>query len=248
MVSRKRWLTAQTYERSYWERLANRIVSGVTGQLSWYEWKTSEMEKRLGNYFNTDEKQSAKVLEIGSGPVGIVSFLKWGKRYTVDPLEEFYRTNPVLTNLRDPVVYYAEGNGEQLSFKDLYFSLVILDNVLDHVHEAGSILKEIYRVLSEDGLLYLAVNVHAGVGTCLHSILSRLKIDKGHPYTFTIKSVRCFLDGSSFSIVSESISDYYQAREQDRRSASLKSKIKGYTGLSEFVYYAVCQKKLSQKQ
>ncbi len=242
MVTNQRWLYAQEYERSYWAKVANRIASGTSEQLNWYAWKASEMEKHLSDYFNEDQKKSARVLEIGSGPIGIVSFLKWGERYTIDPLEDFYSSNSELSKLRDSAVHYAQGNGEQLPFDHKYFTLVIFDNVLDHVHNASSVLVEINRVISKDGLLYLTVNIHTTWGAFLHSILSKLRIDKGHPYTFKLKSIRKFLNKHQFTIKSEKINNYYQARDEDRKSSSLKSRIKGYIGLSEFKYFVVCSK------
>jgi ubiquinone/menaquinone biosynthesis C-methylase UbiE len=244
MVTQRRWRHAQEYERSYWEGLASRIALGSAGQLDWYAWKAGEMEKLLADHLNPETKKTAKILEIGSGPIGIVSFLKWGERYTIDPLENFYKTNPVLSQMRDSAVRYEQGTGEKLPFESEFFNLVILDNVLDHVHTASNVLHEIYRVLSKDGKLYLCVNIHRPWGGFLHSILSRLKIDKGHPYTFTAKSIRTFIQGHRFSILTEFINDYEKSREQDRRSTDLKAKIKGYTGLSEFVYVVVCSKKV----
>lgn len=243
-MEKKRWQYAQQYERTYWEKAANRIASGVSGQLDWYAWRANELEKRLAPYLGNVNKKSVKVLEIGSGPLGIATFLKWGECYTIDPLEDFYKSNPVLSKHRNPAVNYGQGAGEKLSFENDFFSLVILDNVLDHVHDAAGVLKEIYRVIPKDGLLYLAVNVHTGGGAFLHSILSRLRIDKGHPYTFTVEGIRRFVKKYGFNINSELINDYYQAREQDRKSSSFKNKVKGHIGLSEFIYYAVCSKKI----
>jgi ubiquinone/menaquinone biosynthesis C-methylase UbiE len=200
------------------------------------------MEKRLTPYFEDNRKNNAKVLEIGSGPVGIVSFLKWGQRYAIDPLEDFFRSNSVLSQLKDPAVCYGQGSGEKLPFRNETFSLVILDNVLDHVREASGVLKEIHRVLAKDGLLYLAVNVHTNFGGIMHSFFSKVMIDRGHPHTFTIKTIRRFIDQHQFLILSESANDYFQARQQDRGSNSFKDIFKGYTGLSEFVYFSVCSK------
>lgn len=242
MVTKERWRYAQEYERSFWKNAADQMAAGSAGQLDWYAWKASEMEKRLASHFGEKKENSIKVLEIGSGPIGIVSFLKWGERYTIDPLEDFYSSNAALSKLRDPAVNYGQGTGEKIPFQDNSFSLVILDNVLDHVHEASGVLKEIYRVLSGEGKLYLAVNIHTNWGGALHSLLSKLKIDKGHPYTFTEESIREFIRKNRFEVLSEAINDYYEARQKDRMSSSLKDKIKGYTGLSEFVYYAICSK------
>jgi ubiquinone/menaquinone biosynthesis C-methylase UbiE len=197
------------------------------------------MEKRLAGLLDA-RKPQARVLEIGSGPVGIVSALPWGERYALDPLEDFYKTNAALIEFRNSDVRYLAGTGETIPFPDAHFDLVVIDNVIDHVHRADAVLREIGRVLRPDGYMYLAVNVHTPWGGFLHEILSRLRIDRGHPYTFTPASIRTFLGANGFDVLRHHVNDYYEARHQDRASSSMTDKIKGYTGLSEFVFYGVC--------
>lgn len=245
MVTPKRWQQAQTYERSYWANLAEKIASGSAGQLGWYAWKAAEMRKRLVIALNRDLESRSKILEIGSGPIGIVSFLDCGERYTIDPLEEYYCSSPTLSALRTAGVVYGSGSGERLPFAEGFFSHVILDNVLDHVHQADAVLREIHRVLSSDGIFYLAVNIHLPWGAFLHKILSRLKIDRGHPYTFTDVTIRRFVESHGFHVKQEFINDYEKSKKQDLTSQSLKDRLKGHSGLSEFVYHAVCQKRPS---
>ena len=182
------------------------------------------------------------MLEVGSGPVGIVSALKWGDRYAIDPLEDFYRENETLTQFRDPYVHYLKGVGEQLPFEGESFLVIILDNVIDHTRAPGRVLMEIHRVLSPAGRLYLALNVHTTWGALLHSVLAKLQIDRGHPHSFTPASLRSIIRSSGFVIQVEWVDDYYQARNQARNSASLRDNIKAYTGLSEFVYHSVSLK------
>ena len=242
MVTQNRWLIAQDYERSYWQNQAHQITAGAIGQMGWYSWKAKLMEEHLSEYLRPEMKDTAVVLEVGSGPVGIVSFLPWGTRYAVDPLEDYYRSEQALCQLRDKTVTYSAGSGERLQFESNTFSLVVLDNVLDHVHQASEVLHEIGRVMRPDGLLYFAVNIHTTWGAVLHQVLSRLKIDRGHPYTFTAPSIRSFLAAHGFTVQKEFINDYRKAKEQDLHSQSLKNKGKAILGLSEFVYYAVCRK------
>lgn len=242
-VKRTRWAKAQKYERKHWERLVQQIAEGSIKQLDWYKWKAKEMEKQLKVHLDQERKKSERILEIGSGPVGIISFLKYGERYAVDPLEDFYKTNAALCELRDSKVSYIKGTGECLPFDDDYFYLVIIDNVLDHVQNPRGVLDEIYRVLSSKGKLYLAVNVHTIWGGLLHSLLAWLKIDKGHPHTFTVGGIKGFIRERGFSILSEFNADYYDSRKRDRTSASFRDKMKGYSGLSDFIYSAVCVKR-----
>jgi ubiquinone/menaquinone biosynthesis C-methylase UbiE len=241
MVSFKRWLKAQEYERSFWKKSADRIASGISGQLSWYGWRAGELEKRLVRYMDDEKKKSAKVLEIGSGPIGIVSFLKWGKRFAIDPLEEHYINNPILTKLRNSEVRYLKGQGESIPFDEGTFSMVIIDNVIDHTSDPDIVMKEIYRVLKNEGLLYLSVNIHTLWGAKIHRLLSTLAIDKGHPYTFTIDRIRSLLKNNNFRIEDETVENYHEVRRKDRQSKILKSKVKGYTGLTEFLYQAICR-------
>lgn len=242
MITQDRWRVAQEYERSFWQNQARQIAAGAVGQMSWYSWKAKLMEEHLSAFLRPQMKDTAVVLEVGSGPVGIASFLAWGTRYAVDPLEDFYRSEQALCQLRDKTVTYSAGSGERLQFESNTFSLVVLDNVLDHVHQASEVLHEIGRVMRPDGLLYFAVNIHTTWGAFLHRILSRLKIDRGHPYTFTAASIRAFLTTHGFAVQKEFINDYRKAKEQDLKSAAMKDKLKAYAGLSEFIYYAVCSK------
>ena len=247
MITQDRWRVAQEYERSFWQNQARQIATGAVGQMKWYSWKANLMEEQLSEFLRPQMKERAKVLEIGSGPVGIASFLSWGERYAVDPLEEYYRSEQALCQLRDKAVTYSQGSGEHLQFESNSFSLVVLDNVLDHVHQASEVLHEINRVMRPDGLLYFAVNIHTSWGAFLHRILSRLKIDRGHPYTFTDTSIHSFLTEHGFAVQKEFINDYQKAKEQDLKSASLKDKLKAYLGLSEFIYYAVCSKRVTSE-
>jgi SAM-dependent methyltransferase len=235
-----RWLKAQEYEQAFWQRLGDDIEAGTREHLDWYNWRARRLERFLSVAGVT--RTGGKVLEVGSGPIGIVNFLEWGERYAVDPLEHFYRTKRSLVSLRHSSVTYLDGPGERLPFENGSCSLVIVDNVIDHTYAPGKILNEIYRVLRTDGHLYLAVNVHTRWGALLHALLAVLQIDKGHPYTFTSQTLCHQLEARQFVVLAEQIEDYWKAREADRHSASLRARIKGYTGLSEFSHAVLCRK------
>lgn len=242
MKGSKRWNVAQSYEKEYWKSIANKIAVNSEINLSWYNWKASELEKKLNLIKLGFQKDSCRVLEIGSGPVGIISYLGWGERIALDPLANFYAKNSDLVKLRDTNVNYIAGTGEQIPFPGGYFSFVIIDNVLDHVKAPDMVLDEINRVLSDNGILYLELNIHTYWGCILHSIMAKLNIDRGHPHSYTANKIRCSLGKHKFSVLSEAVNDYHEARQLDRNSSSLKSQIKGYTGLSEFIYSALCSR------
>jgi len=237
----KRWRKAQQYERSYWKKTADNIVIGSTHQLGWYEWKFNEMKRRLLPHIDSMRMNSFHILEIGCGPIGIINYVNWGTRYAIDPLEDFYKSNETLTKLRDSRVQYLVGTGERIPFEDGLIDLVILDNVLDHVHKTNEVMSEILRILKPGGILYLTVNIRTPFGTQFHKIISKLQIDKGHPKSFSAVSIRNMIMEYQFSLLSEYISDPREARTKDLHSHFIKDKLKGYVGLSEFLYFAVCR-------
>lgn len=239
-IKRTRWLQAQDYERGFWQRLGASIEGGTSSQLDWYKWRASQLEQLLARV--PGARPTGRVLEIGSGPIGIVNFLDWGERYAIDPLEGFYRQRPALIKLRNPGATYLEGSGERLPLEGGSCVLVIIDNVIDHTFAPELILREISRVLEPQGRLYLSVNVHTRWGAFLHNLLAVLRIDKGHPYTFTSPALQRFLARHGFSIRLEEIGNYRQARTMDRRSQRLTDRIKGYIGMSEFQHLVVCSK------
>ena len=239
-IPRRRWSEAQTYEQAFWQRLGDDMEAGTRDHLDWYQWRAGQLQQRLTS-ISAPVPRSGRILEIGSGPVGIVNFLEWGERYAIDPLEHFYRTQPSLVALRRPDVTYVDGTGEHLPFGDGSCSLVIIDNVIDHTYAPRKILAEIRRVLEADGHLYLSVNVHTPWGAWLHALLAALRIDKGHPFTFTSRTLRQLLAATGFTVLTEQVEDYGEARRKDCRSARLKDRIKGYTGLSESLHSVVCR-------
>ena len=242
MIALTRWLRAQKYERSFWTNLATEIEADTRHQLDWYKWKASQLETRLEKYMDGQEIKPARILEIGSGPIGIVNFLGLGESIAIDPLEDFYKQNPTLSRLRRPGVTYLKGTGESLPFYDGFFSLVIIDNVIDHALAPEAILQQIYRVLRENGLLYFTVNVRTKWGTRLHKLLALLSIDKGHPHSFTQTSAHQLLRANKFRICGEDTEDYYKIKKESRKSKSVKEKLKGYTGMCEFQYFVVATK------
>jgi len=183
------------------------------------------------------------VVEIGSGAVGMVAFLNAAKRYAIDPLCDYYTSKPELVEHRNPNVVYQTGKGEDLPYPDCSVDLVIIENVIDHVQNANQVMREIYRILKPNGILYLTVNLHPAWGAFLHRIIAALKIDRGHPYTFTISKIRQFLAGHQFKISHCEWESYKECRRKDYSSShAKKDKIKAIVGLSEFLFTAVSRK------
>jgi SAM-dependent methyltransferase len=242
MVSPARWKAAQRYERGFWESAAARIADGSRSQLEWYRWRAEQLVLRLrslGLENLTDGR--ARVLEIGSGPVGVVGFFPAAERLAIDPLEPYYASNATLTAVRNAVVEYREGSAEALPCESGGYDLVIMENCIDHVRDVTGAMGEIKRALRPSGSLYFTVNCRTGWGFIVHRALSRLRVDAGHPHTFTPHRAKRLLRDNGFKTLQFEVGSYEVARQADLASPERRARLKGLLGISEFVVSAVAQ-------
>jgi SAM-dependent methyltransferase len=179
---------------------------------------------------------------VGSGPLGIVSFFPAGERVAVDPLETFYAGNSVLTGLRDPHVQYRQGGGEALPCESGHYDLAIIENCIDHVQDVAAVMQELRRVLVPAGVLYLTVNCRTRWGFWVHRALSTLRVDAGHPHTFTARRARVLIHSSGFEIRSLDIGSYMEALWADLHAPQAKGRLKGLLGVSEFLASAIARR------
>src|SRR5438876_4629418 len=87
-IKRTRWFAAQEYEQAFWQGRATSIQDGTAGQLDWYDWKACRLEEHLASVA-IPSSNASRVLEIGSGPTGIVNALKWRAPSPVVPILRF---------------------------------------------------------------------------------------------------------------------------------------------------------------
>lgn len=213
-----RWVKAQEYERNWWERQQMEL------DLTIYEFYADDIQRFLDGILQINKDTS--ILEIGSGPVGILTFLKSDHRYAVDPLEHYYATVPRFTEFRDARVQYYSAKGEQLPFADSMFDFVIMDNVLDHCDDPGKVMAETTRVLRKGGILFFRQNVYHPWGKLVRSVMELLEIDKGHPFTYTIRAVRALLHHQKLEILKTRRTGYFQRWKKELLSGKKNDLIK----------------------
>jgi SAM-dependent methyltransferase len=178
IVGNERWDKAQNYERIWWSKRVDSIDIIYLREFS------EELIRQINPYLKISAP--TRILEIGSGPAGILTFiLQSEERYAVEPLEDFFGSVSDYQNFRDKKVHYYKARGESLPFEDSFFDLVIMDNVLDHCQYPGQVLDEANRVLRNGGIVWLRVHTYHLWGKFIRSLMELLQIDAGHPHTFT---------------------------------------------------------------
>jgi SAM-dependent methyltransferase len=168
--------------------------------------------------------EDARVLEVGSGPHGLVFFFGTKDAVGVDPLaDEYARLFPQWQGRARTLRAF----GESLPFAAGSFDIVLSDNCVDHARDPSAILREISRVLRPGGLFYFSVNVHHGIYSAvsrLHGAWSAagfgLEITPfaDHTVHLTLRQAQALFDGLPLRIVYE----HDSIAETTRQSADIE--------------------------
>ncbi len=169
-ISQEKWGTAQDAEFELWKKSSRPTL---LGRLKYYI-----KNKNRGNLFSCSDdwnfwwlkkfdnysflKDTDNAIEVGCGPFSnmrlISKKIKCSRIYLSDPLIKKYikYTNGfVREKARSGEICIDDSPAEDLPYKDNYFDLVVLINVLDHVRDAEKVISECIRVARKNGCLLL---------------------------------------------------------------------------------------------
>lgn len=251
-VSSKRWEIAQKSEEEYWTGYMNdsliqeeAIRHSKKSKILFTEWSRFI---KIGN--------NTRILQVGIGPEDIINYFPAGKRYAVDPLADFYKKK---FKLDYGELHFLNARGEKLPFKDQFFDIVVLANVLDHVESPEKVLSEIKRVLKDNGIFHFENLFYqksfiriAKVWGKLKEIFTGKLFNIHHPFMFTVSDLRTVLS-KYFSIKKEElareIACYNKLQELKKiklKDKSLKVRLLAMFNLYGTInYIAICKKSRS---
>lgn len=139
---------------------------------------------------------AARVIELGCGPFGMIHYLETpSEKFGCDPLIGTYRE---LGLLQDGGVKHLEGRGERIELPDGAVDIAISYNVLDHVDDPLTYLREAHRLLDDGGKLYL--NVHTFPGFLRPALPWLRYVDRPHPWHFSAGQVCRLVQRAGFEI------------------------------------------------
>ncbi len=221
MENKIRWEQAQSYEKSWWNSRASEI------SFDFYKAFSEELISFTEDYLKISD--GTKILEVGSGAGGIITYLSKSKhRYAIDPLENFYSGQTNFVDQRDKEVIYTNEKGEELSFANEFFDLIIMDNVLDHCENPILVFSEAKRVLKEGGFIYFKQNTYNIWGKFVRNIMEIFVIDKGHPFTFTKAELNNIVKDNEFTEINRDRSGYLKTWKKEVVSVGFKNLIKAF--------------------
>ncbi|HEX3019315.1 MAG TPA: class I SAM-dependent methyltransferase [Chitinispirillaceae bacterium] len=190
---KKRWILAQQSEKSWWQEQIDAI------DFNYFKKFADNLLIEINGIVPISSQ--TRILEIGSGPAGILTYLPSNHRFAIDPLEHFYGIKSRCKEIRDPQVKYVSGQGEFLPYSDNSFDFLIIDNILDHCENIDAVFSEMKRVLRADGVIYLRNFTHTQWGMLLANLLEVFKIDRGHPYHFRESDLLKLFNTHKFKIL-----------------------------------------------
>ena len=111
--------------------------------------------KRIKKLIELAEIKAAdKVLEVGCGAGHILERIPEGKLYGIDISEiQIKRAKERLGDKAE----LKKSPGEQIPFEDKFFDKMLCSEVIEHVLDPVPLLKEMKRVLKDDGVLSLSI-------------------------------------------------------------------------------------------
>jgi ubiquinone/menaquinone biosynthesis C-methylase UbiE len=188
IMNDSRWRYAQESEKNYWKSRKEWIDDDRNSKAYWNEILA------LGYQIHDSFFNDKNILEIGCGPAGaIFSLDSANERVGIEPLD--------LSNLLKgswKLNIIKKGTGENIPCNDKQFNVVICFNALDHSIDPDKVIKEAYRILSDDGEFLLWLHVLKPRFKFLTPLLN--KIDSPHPHHFTADDVLKLISSNNFMV------------------------------------------------
>ena len=164
--------------------------------------KSLKKQEKIHAIHNFIEPLDGKIcLEVGCDK-GVLSYYlrKWGGNWTsIDADKENIRITREL--VKDNVSYT---DGKHLDFEDAHFDSIIAIDFLEHIQTDQEFIHEMYRVLKDDGILYITVPHTEEKGLILNSVRRWLGFkpeDYGHVREgYSLNDLKEKLDKAGFSI------------------------------------------------
>lgn len=180
----QRWHEAQEAELEFWKTIRNKGYGGLSyKKWRWYDRIRAVWDYTIGLGYDLAFFKDKIILDIGCGPANLLAGLQAKKRIGIDPLISEYAK---LFSL-DRGIQYIAGIGESIPLQDNCIDIVFCLNALDHTQTPLSLLKEVVRILHDEGLFILQMNLSP-----------EKEDDKPHPHHFSTDEVSRMLNQAGF--------------------------------------------------
>ncbi|MBU4478993.1 MAG: methyltransferase domain-containing protein [Candidatus Omnitrophica bacterium] len=212
------WQLAQKHELDIWE-----MTSKSTWRILSELFESSELQSFIESKLGDIAVDGKKILEIGIGPLGIGWMGLFGSKdkkfnIAIEPLPVLtvetglFGLDDFIKGLQNRVTVISS-KGEDLGFPRENFDIVVCNDVIDHVRDYQSVLKEAKKVLKKGGLFIFSVNVFSVFGKFKWNNYTRTRYADTanvlcHPHSFTYSTINKVLNTHGFRILHSNKADF----------------------------------------
>jgi len=106
-----------------------------------------------------NDLKTKKILEIGSGSGILIAklIMEGAECYGIEPDEKMCMSSSYIFQKNDIDIKVVRAIGENIPFKGDYFDLIISFQVVEHVEDVESVIRETKRLLKKNGLIYFVI-------------------------------------------------------------------------------------------
>jgi len=147
-----RWEEAQTHEARFWDQIAVRERPATDPMyVYWKKHSEAQYEKFLKHH---RQQPPVSCLELGSGNIPRTFFVPAKFKFALDPLmsKQAHYFPDVYAG-----IVCLDAMGESIPLRDSCIDYAVLSNCLDHFSQPQLALREVFRVLRPDGVVFIAL-------------------------------------------------------------------------------------------
>ena len=177
VVSKQRWFAFQKREMLFWKQ-SDALRARQVFCKRYYLPILQSVGQPLFN---------PNILEIGCGPVCLIQHIVGEKHTYVDPLLDYYRRQ--FPNVMPEDAEYKTSMAEKVVLAESSFDLVVCLNALSDVHNPELVLNKVERVLKQNGVFVMSIDIWPSWLARSHFFLSRLapmlpRFNRLYSYTY----------------------------------------------------------------
>lgn len=237
----ERFAIAQAAEDKHheeaWTKLDVGYLPFVKSIPDYCDWLESFYRTGFSSFgFPTSWLSDKTVLEIGSGPLGMLACFPHKAGVAVDPLMPSFA--PYMRKQWQSSPIRIAALGEELPVKDGAFDAAVAINCLDHTLEPNRILTSVVRALKPGGYFFLMNNVKSRPGVAISFLGEKLGIQRltevFHPHAFTQQSISAICVAAGLEVVRDcriKISDPVEISSQYGWKGALRRRIENEQAL-----------------
>ena len=169
-------------------------------------------------YFQYEDFENKVICEVGCGASAYIFNLKNAKkRIGIDPLIDYYIKKKFIQNDNPSIVLINSTAERILELENESVDIIFALNMLDHTENPKKVLDECFRILKNNGIIYIVCNIVRNILGPFRKLL--WLIDKPHPHHFSKKDLSQILLPYNYEFL------FQEVKRTKYSNYSLKAKI-----------------------